>query len=141
MYFFHRFGNGRFACMILGLTLTDLITSLVGLIGEIVLEAEDWQWIGSRFGCLAYYSFISWLLGISGYLVVLIVSYNKIKSHTKIMVGVIGIWASSFKICLWLVATNSVTSLVGIMNFFWLDDNSIPDYPKYRGSCLFWFCR
>ena len=77
--------------MILGLTLTDLITSFVGLIGEIVLEEEDWQWIGSRFGCLAYYSLVSWLLGISGYLVVLIVSYKKIKSHTKIMVGVFGI--------------------------------------------------
>ena len=74
--------------MILGLTVTDLITSLVGLIGETVLEVEDWQWFASRYGCVAYYSFNSWLLGVSGYLAVLIVICNKIQSHSKVMVGV-----------------------------------------------------
>ena len=36
-----RFGNGQFACLILCLTMTDLVTTVSGLVGGIVLELGD----------------------------------------------------------------------------------------------------
>ena len=36
-----RFGNGQFACLILCLTMTDLVTTVSGLVGGLVLELGD----------------------------------------------------------------------------------------------------
>ena len=57
-----RFGNGQFACLLLSLTLTDLASSSLGLLGGLVLELRDLAWAGSSQGCAAYYFTTSWLL-------------------------------------------------------------------------------
>ena len=57
-----RFGNGQFACLLLCLTLTDLASSSLGLVGGLVLELRDLAWAGNSLGCAAYYFTTSWLL-------------------------------------------------------------------------------
>ena len=74
-----RFGNGQFACLILCLTITDLVTTVSGLVGGLVLEAGDMTWAGSSQGCAAYYFISSWLLGLSNYLVVCLVCLLLVK--------------------------------------------------------------
>ena len=74
-----RFGNGQFACLILCLTITDLVTTVSGLVGGLVLEAGDMTWAGSSPGCAAYYFISSWLLGLSNYLVVCLVCLLLVK--------------------------------------------------------------
>ena len=49
---------------------TDLVTTVSGLVGGLVLEARDMTWAGSRPGCATYYFISSWLFGLSNYLVV-----------------------------------------------------------------------
>ena len=56
----------QFACLILCLTITDLVTTVSGLVGGLVIEAGDMTWAG----CAAYYFISSWLLGLSNYFVV-----------------------------------------------------------------------
>ena len=60
----------QFACLILCLTITDLVTTVSGLVGGLVIEAGDMTWAGSSPGCAAYYFISSWLLGLSNYFVV-----------------------------------------------------------------------
>ena len=36
-----RFGNGQFACLILCLTAADLLTTLCGVLGGLILELGD----------------------------------------------------------------------------------------------------
>ena len=57
-----RFGNGQFACLILCLTMTDLVTTCCGLLGGLILEVGDMSWVGSSQGCAAYYFISSWML-------------------------------------------------------------------------------
>ena len=57
-----RFGNGQFACLILCLTMTDLVTTSCGLLGGLILEVGDMSWVGSSQGCAAYYFISSWML-------------------------------------------------------------------------------
>ena len=57
-----RFGNGQFACLILCLTMTDLLTTSCGLLGGLILEVGDMSWVGSSQGCAAYYFISSWML-------------------------------------------------------------------------------
>ena len=57
-----RFGNGQFACLILCLTMTDLVTTSCGLLGGLILEVGDMTWVGSSQGCAAYYFISSWML-------------------------------------------------------------------------------
>ena len=57
-----RFGNGQFACLILCLTMTDLVTTMSGLVGGLVLEVGHMSWVGSSQGCAAYYFISSWML-------------------------------------------------------------------------------
>ena len=65
-----RFGNGLFACMILALTLTDLMASLVGIMGSLVIEVGGMAWLsGDSQGCAVYYFTSSWLVSLSNYLV------------------------------------------------------------------------
>ena len=63
----------QFACLILCLTITDLVTTVSGLVGGLVIEAGDMTWASSSSGCAAYYFISSWLLGLSNYLVVCLV--------------------------------------------------------------------
>merc|ERR1712037_712475 len=56
-----RFGNGQFACLILCLTVSDLLTVSCGLLGGLILEAGDMAWLGSSGGCAVYYFITSWL--------------------------------------------------------------------------------
>merc|ERR1740129_2096449 len=65
-----RFGNGQFACLILCLTMADLLTTLCGVMGGLILEVGDMSWAGSSQGCAAYYFISSWVVGLSNYLVV-----------------------------------------------------------------------
>ena len=67
------FGNGQFACLILCLTMTDLLTTLCGVMGGLILEVGDMSWAGSSQGCAAYYFISSWVVGLSNYLVVCLV--------------------------------------------------------------------
>ena len=57
-----RFGNGQFACLLLCLTITDLTSSSLGLLGGLVLELRDLAWPGTSQSCAAYYFSTSWLL-------------------------------------------------------------------------------
>ena len=58
----HRFGNGLFACLILGLSLAQLVAVMVGSLGSLVLELQDLTWTGTELGCLIYYFSSSWLV-------------------------------------------------------------------------------
>ena len=69
----------QFACLILCLTITDLVTTVSGLVGGLVIEAGDMTWAGSSPGCAAYYFISSWLLGLSNYLVVCLVCLLLVK--------------------------------------------------------------
>ena len=74
-----RFGNGQFACLILCLTVTDLVTTMSGLVGGLVLEVGDMTWAGDSQGCAAYYFISSWLVGLSNYLIVCLVCLLLVK--------------------------------------------------------------
>ena len=74
-----RFGNGQFACLILCLTMTDLVTTVTGMVGGLVLELANMSWLGSSQGCAAYYFISSWMLGLSNYLVVCLVCLLLVK--------------------------------------------------------------
>ena len=73
------FGNGQFACLILCLTMTDLLTTLCGVMGGLILEVGDMSWAGSSQGCAAYYFISSWVVGLSNYLVVCLVCLLLVK--------------------------------------------------------------
>ena len=60
--------------MILCLTVSDLSSSVLGLVGSLVLEVGDLAWRGSSLGCAAYYFVSSWLVGLSNYLIVCLLS-------------------------------------------------------------------
>ena len=74
-----RFGNGQFACLILCLTMTDLVTTCCGLLGGLILEVGDMSWVGSSQGCAAYYFISSWMLALSHYLIVCLVCLLLVK--------------------------------------------------------------
>ena len=74
-----RFGNGQFACLILCLTMTDLLTTSCGVLGGLILEVGDMSWAGSSMGCAAYYFISSWLVGLSNYLIVCLVCLLLVK--------------------------------------------------------------
>ena len=74
-----RFGNGQFACLILCLTMVDLVTTVTGMVGGLVLELANMSWLGSSQGCAAYYFISSWMLGLSNYLVVCLVCLLLVK--------------------------------------------------------------
>ena len=76
---FCSFGNGQFACLILCLTMTDLLTTLCGVMGGLILEVGDMSWAGSSQGCAAYYFISSWVVGLSNYLVVCLVCLLLVK--------------------------------------------------------------
>ena len=65
--------------MILCLTVTDLVSSSLGLVGALVLELRQMAWMGSSQGCAAYYFLSSWLVGLSHYLTVLLLCPASIK--------------------------------------------------------------
>ena len=48
--------------MLLCLTVTDLASSSLGLLGGLVLELRDLAWAGSSQGCAVFYFSTSWLL-------------------------------------------------------------------------------
>ena len=76
---FCSFGNGQFACLILCLTMADLLTTLCGVMGGLILEVGDMSWAGSSQGCAAYYFISSWVVGLSNYLVVCLVCLLLVK--------------------------------------------------------------
>ena len=80
-----RFGNGQFACLILCLTVSDLLTVICGLLGGLVLEAGDMAWLGSSSGCAVYYFITSWLVGLSNYLVVCLVCMILVKRAASVL--------------------------------------------------------
>ena len=80
-----RFGNGQFACLILCLTLCDLVTVVTGLVGGLVLELGDLSWAGSSQGCAAYYFISSWLVGLSNYLVSCLVCLLLVKRAAGVL--------------------------------------------------------
>ena len=73
-----RFGNGQFAVLVLVLTMADLLTILVGLVGGLTLEVVEMSfltksvskdlnsqvghmaWAGDSLGCQLYYFLSSW---------------------------------------------------------------------------------
>ena len=56
--------------MILVLTLTDLVTSMVGVMGSLVIEVGGMVWTpGDSQGCAVYYLISSWLISLSNYMV------------------------------------------------------------------------
>ena len=57
-----RFGNGLFACLILTLSLAQLVAVMVGGVGALVLELQGLTWTGTELGCLVYYFSSSWLV-------------------------------------------------------------------------------
>ena len=59
--------------------MTDLVTTVTGLVGGLVLELANMSWLGSSQGCAAYYFISSWLLGLSNYLVVCLVCLLLVK--------------------------------------------------------------
>jgi len=80
-----RFGNGQFACLILCLTVSDLLTVSCGLLGGLILEAGDMAWLGSSGGCAVYYFITSWLVGLSNYLVVCLVCMILVKRAASVL--------------------------------------------------------
>lgn len=80
-----RFGNGQFACLILCLTVSDILTVSCGLLGGLVLEAGDMTWLGSSSGCAVYYFITSWLVGLSNYLVVCLVCMILVKRAASVL--------------------------------------------------------
>lgn len=80
-----RFGNGQFACLILCLTVSDLLTVSCGLLGGLVLEAGDMTWLGTSSGCAVYYFITSWLVGLSNYLVVCLVCMILVKRAASVL--------------------------------------------------------
>ena len=58
----HRFGNGLFACLVLALSLAQLVAVMVGSLGALVLELQGLTWTGTELGCLVYYFSSSWLV-------------------------------------------------------------------------------
>ena len=57
-----RFGNGLFACLVLALSLAQLVAVMVGGVGALVLELQGLTWTGTELGCLVYYFSSSWLV-------------------------------------------------------------------------------
>jgi len=80
-----RFGNGQFAVLILCLTVSDLLTVLVGILGALIIEAGGMSWGGSGSGCAVYYFITSWLLGLSNYLIVCLVCMVLVKRGSGII--------------------------------------------------------
>jgi len=80
-----RFGNGQFACLILCLTVSDLLTVSCGLLGGLILEAGDMMWLGSSGGCAVYYFITSWLVGLSNYLIVCLVCMILVKRAASVL--------------------------------------------------------
>jgi len=80
-----RFGNGQFACLILCLSVSDLLTIICGLLGGLILEVGDMTWLGSGPGCSVYYFITSWLVGLSNYLVVCLVCMILVKRGTGML--------------------------------------------------------
>jgi len=77
-----RFGNGQFAVLVLVLTMADLLTILVGLVGGLTLEVGHMAWAGDSLGCQLYYFLSSWLLGLANYLVAVLLSLLHVKRST-----------------------------------------------------------
>jgi len=81
-----RFGNGQFAVLILCLTVADLLTTLVGILGALILEAGGMSWMGSgTAGCAVYYFITSWLLGLSNYVIVCLVCMILVKRSSGVL--------------------------------------------------------
>jgi len=74
-----KFGNGQFAVLVLCLTMADMLTVLCGLVGGLVLELGHMTWAGTSTGCSSYYFLSSWLLGLSNYLVSVLVGLVHVK--------------------------------------------------------------
>jgi len=77
-----RFGNGQFAILVLCLTMADWLTVCCGLVGCLVMEVGHMTWSGSSLGCSSYYFLTSWLLGLSNYLVVVLIGLVHVKRST-----------------------------------------------------------
>jgi len=77
-----RFGNGQFAVLVLVLTMADLLTILVGLVGGLTLEVGHMAWAGDSLGCQLYYFLSSWLLGLANYIVAVLLSLLHVKRST-----------------------------------------------------------
>ena len=77
-----KFGNGQFAVLVLCLTIADLLTVVCGLVGALVLELGHMTWAGTATGCSSYYFLSSWLLGVSNYLVSVLLCLVHVKRST-----------------------------------------------------------
>ena len=51
-----------FACLVLALSLAQLVAVMVGGVGALVLELQGLTWTGTELGCLVYYFSSSWLV-------------------------------------------------------------------------------
>lgn len=78
-----KFGNGQFAVLVLCLTMADMLTVVCGLVGALVLELGHMTWAGTATGCSSYYFLSSWLLGVSNYLVSVLLCLVHVKRSTS----------------------------------------------------------
>ena len=99
-----RFGNGQFAVLVLCLTMSDLLTVCCGLVGGLVLEVGHMTWSGSSTGCSTYYFLTSWLLGLSNYLVTVLIGLVHVKRSTG--------WLSRLQECRSLLLVMTIATLL-----------------------------
>ena len=99
-----RFGNGQFAVLVLCLTVSDLLTVCCGLVGGLVLEVGHMSWSGSTITCSIYYFLTSWVLGLTNYLVSVLIGLVHVKRSTS--------WLSRLQECWPLLLVLTVTTLL-----------------------------
>jgi hypothetical protein len=99
-----RFGNGQFAVLVLCLTLADSLTVCCGLVGGLVLEVGHMTWSGSSTGCSTYYFLTSWLLGLTNYLVAVLIGLVHVKRSTG--------WLSRLQECRSLLLVLTIATLL-----------------------------
>ena len=63
--------------------MADMLTIVCGLIGALVLELGHMTWAGTATGCSSYYFLTSWLLGVSNYLVSVLLCLVHVKRSTS----------------------------------------------------------
>lgn len=99
-----RLGNGQFAILVLCLTMSDWMTVCCGLVGCLVMEVGNMTWSGSSLGCSFYYFLTSWLLGLSNYLVVVLIGLVHVKRSTG--------WLARLQECRALLLVLTVTTFL-----------------------------
>ena len=99
-----KFGNGQFAVLVLCLTVSDLVTVVCGLVGGLVLEVGHMSWSGTTISCSIYYFLTSWVLGLTNYLITVLIGLVHVKRSTG--------WLSRLQECWPLLLVLTMTTLL-----------------------------